>query len=98
MIVFDDMEPSEKIKIYDKGIDVKVPEHKYQLLVNYRLGDVLSPNIFPTEALKLEVNNFIDHIKSRSFHCDNDLVHGRNIVKILETADKALKMGKRVSI
>ena len=98
MIVFDDMEPSEIIKIYDKGINVTKPEEIHQLLVKYRSGDMLAPNISPTEALSLEVNNFIDQVKSNSMDSKNDLIHGRHVIRILEASNRSLKRNKRVSI
>lgn len=98
MIVFDDMEPSEKIKIYDKGINVTEPEEIHQLLVKYRSGDMLSPNISQTEALKLEVNRFIDQLKSNSPDSNNDLIHGRHIVEILEASNRSLKRNERVTL
>ena len=98
MIVFDDMESSEKIKIYDKGINVTEPEKIHQLLVKYRSGDMLAPNISPTEALKLEVSNFIDQVKSNSMNSDNDFMHGRHVVAILEASKRSLRRNERVSL
>ena len=96
MIVYDDMEPSEKIKIYDKGISLTEPEEIHQLLVKYRSGNMLAPNILPTEALKLEVSEFIDQVKSNSAYSDNDLTHGRYVVEILEASNQSLKRNQRV--
>ena len=96
MIVYDDMEPSEKIKIYDKGINVTEPEEIHQLLVKYRSGDMLAPNISPTEALKLEVSDFIEQVKLNTLDSDNDLVHGRHVVEILEASNRSLKSNERV--
>lgn len=96
MIVFDDMDPSEKIKIFDKGIDVKEPEEIYKLLVNYRSGDMLAPNISPTEALKLETESFINQIETKTQSSKNDLVNGRNVVEILEASSQSLKQSKKI--
>ncbi len=98
MIVYDDMEPSEKIKIYDKGINVTEPEKIHQLLIKYRVGDMLAPNISPTEALRLEVNDFINQINSNSKNSNNNLNHGRNIVEILEASNRSLKDKKRINL
>ena len=98
MIVFDDMELSEKIKIFDKGINVKRPEDIHKLLIKYRSGDMLSPNILPTEALKLEVSKFINQIKCNSLHSDNDLSNGRKVVKTLEASTRSLEKGKKVDL
>ena len=68
MIVFNDLDPSEKIKIYEKGITVKrTPEgieKVYKLLINYRSGDMWAPRIDQTEALQVEANHFIDCIEN----------------------------------
>jgi len=98
MIVYDDMEPSEKIKIYDKGINVTEPDKIHQLLIKYRVGDMLAPNISPTEALRLEVNDFINQINSNSKNSNNNLSHGRNIVEILEASNRSLKDKKRINL
>lgn len=98
MIVYDDMEPSEKIKVYDKGITVTEPEEIHKLLVKYRSGDMLAPNISPTEALKLEVSNFIEQVKLNTLDSDNDLMHGRHVVEILEASSRSLKKNERISL
>jgi len=98
MLVFDDMEPSEKIKIYDKGIDTEKPEEIYKLLVKYRSGDMRAPNISQTEALSIEINHYIDQIKSNSLHSLNDLKHGKQVVEILEASNKALKEKSTIAI
>ena len=52
MVVFDDLEASEKIKVYDRGISVNPsPENVYQMLVGYRTGDMWAPQLDVTEAL-----------------------------------------------
>src|SRR5438270_2848010 len=68
MIVYDDLEPSEKIKVYDKGITVNGDQHgaaaangqRYAMMVDYRTGDVWSPQLdITTEALSLELRHFV---------------------------------------
>ena len=62
MIVYDDLEQSEKIKVYDKGITLNNqpnPEKLYQLLVGYRTGDMLAPQIDVSEALRREIDHFL---------------------------------------
>tara|TARA_B100000886_G_C20419022_1_gene490590 strand:+ start:1344 stop:2348 length:1005 start_codon:yes stop_codon:yes gene_type:complete len=98
MIVFDDMESSEKIKIYDKGINVTEPEEIHELLVKYRSGDMWAPNFLTTEALYLEINNFVDQVKSNSLNSCNDLLYGRDVVEILEISNHSLKTNKRISL
>jgi predicted dehydrogenase len=90
MLVWNDMEPDEKIKIYDKGVQVKTKEGKYNLLVSYRSGDMWAPRIEQTEALKLMVEKFVDCIGNggRSI---NDGRAGLRVVNLLEAATKSLK-------
>src|ERR1700740_29374 len=62
MLVWNDLEPDEKIKVYDKGVEMTGGKGVYGLLVSYRSGDVWAPRIEQTEALKVELGYFIDCI------------------------------------
>lgn len=104
MIVYDDMEPSEKVKIYDKKVvfsDDGAKEDKeqvYKALVEYRTGDMRAPKIESTEALKLVAQEFVNSIneKRKPLTSGEDGLH---VVRILEAADKSLKQnGARVAI
>ncbi|HRH44234.1 MAG TPA: Gfo/Idh/MocA family oxidoreductase [Pyrinomonadaceae bacterium] len=98
MIVFDDMETSEKLKIYDKGIEVTNREGVYETLVQYRTGDMLSPKIPQTEALALATEHFIDCILNDKTPL-TDGVAGLNVVRILEASTESIKNhGKLVEI
>ena len=90
MIVWNDLEPDEKIKIYDKGVQVKTREGKYNLLVAYRSGDIWTPRVEQTEALKLMVDKFIDYI-SNGGRIINDGIAGMRVVRLLEACNKSLK-------
>ncbi len=90
MVVWNDVNPDEKIKIYDKGIDVKNREGVYKLLVSYRSGDMLAPKVEPTEALRLETQHFIDCITGDQTPI-NDGLAGLEVVKMLEACNKSLK-------
>jgi len=96
MIVYDDTEPSEKIRIYDKGVerDDSKPDPFFP---KYRLGDVLIPALPNTEALALEARHFIDCIggKAKPIVSGED---GLRMVEIMEAADKSLASGKPVKI
>jgi predicted dehydrogenase len=96
MLVWNDLEADEKIKIYDKGVDVTNGTGVYDLLVSYRTGDVWAPKVEQTEALKVELGYFIDCIlKDQS--PSNDGAAGLRVVRLLEAADESLKMrGKLV--
>lgn len=89
MLLWNDLEPDEKIKVYDKGVQVKTKEGKYNLLVNYRSGDMWAPKIEPTEALKLMAEKFVDYVENGG-SVVNDGVAGLQNVKMLEAASKSL--------
>lgn len=96
MIVYDDLEPSEKVKIYDKGITVNGnSESVYQMLIGYRTGDMWSPKLDMTEALRTEGLHFIDCI-TKGDRPITDGVAGLQIVRILETATQSLKQQGRL--
>ena len=94
MLVFDDVQPSEKIKIYDKGITIKngQKESLYKTLIQYRIGDVQVPNIPNTEALKTETRHFVECL-SNGKKSDSDGEAGLYVVRILEAAQKSLDKG-----
>src|SRR5204862_4972267 len=90
MLVWNDLEADEKIKVYDKGVKITNREDLHELLVSYRSVDVCSPKVEQTEALKVELLYFIDCILNdqRPF---NDGVAGLRVVKLLEAADQSLQ-------
>lgn len=90
MLVWNDLEPDEKIKVYDKGIEVKTKEAEYKMLVNYRSGDMHAPRIEPMEALKIEAEYFVRCIK-RNETPVNDGLSGLRVVKMLEACNQSLK-------
>jgi predicted dehydrogenase len=90
MLVWNDLEADEKIKIYDKGVNISSGQGVRELLVSYRSGDMWSPKVEQTEALRAETKYFIDCI-SKGQKPFNDGVAGLRVVKILEAADKSLK-------
>ena len=95
MIVYDDVEPSEKLKIYDKGVDVVDSEQLvHQALVSYRLGDVWAPRLDITEALQTELRHFLHCIESH----DTPRTDGRSglrVIKILEAACQSMSADGR---
>lgn len=98
MLVFDDMENFEKIKIYDSGIEIQDKESIYNALVQYRIGDMYSPKVNQTEALSLGAKEFISSIKENRKPLTSG-EEGLKVVKILEAADKSIKnKGKLVEI
>lgn len=96
MIVYDDTEPSEKVKIYNKGVSYhEKKEDVYQMLVQYRSGDMLSPKLDTTEALKLVSKEFTDSIKENRKPL-TDGVAGLRVVKLLESATQSMKQKGKV--
>jgi predicted dehydrogenase len=94
MIVYDDLEPSEKVKIYNKGITLNNGEGRYQLLVGYRSGDMQAPQLDSTEALQAEVAHFIDCIERGCPPLTNGEM-GLRVVRILEAANHSLTQSGR---
>lgn len=90
MLVWNDLEADEKIKVYDKGVQVKNRQGVYELLVSYRSGDMWAPKIEQTEALKLEAEYFLDCIEKNETPF-NDGAAGLRVVKMLEAAHRSLK-------
>ena len=90
MIVYDDMENSEKVKLYDKGIEIKTKEDEYQKLVNYRLGDAYSPAINNIEALKGVIDDFIYSIRNKTKPL-SDGYAGLQTVRLLEASQESIK-------
>jgi predicted dehydrogenase len=96
MLVWNDLEADEKIKVYDKGVDIKSREGVYQMLVNYRSGDMWSPQVESGEALKTELDHFIDCIGTGKKPI-NDGHAGWRVVKMLEAANQSVsKRGELV--
>jgi predicted dehydrogenase len=89
MLVWNDLDPDEKIKIYDKGVQVRTKEGKYNLLVDYRSGDIWVPKIDQTEALRLMAEKFVDYVENGGTVV-NDGNAGLKIVKMLTAANKSL--------
>jgi predicted dehydrogenase len=91
MIVYDDMESSEKVKLYDKGITVKNgPESVYKMLVGYRSGDMYCPQLDVTEALRVEAQHFAECIEHKKVPVTNGFA-GLRVVSILEAATQSMK-------
>jgi predicted dehydrogenase len=90
MIVYDDLEPSEKVKVYDKGITVgNSAESVYKMLIQYRAGDMWAPRLEMTEALQNEVTHFLHCIQTGEQPLSDGMA-GWRVVKILEAACRSL--------
>jgi predicted dehydrogenase len=92
MIVYDDMEPSEKVKVYDSGVKVVTREGIYRTLVEYRTGDMFSPKLDQSEALSLVVDDFVSAVRSGQKPIA-DAESGLRVVRMLEAAGHSMKQG-----
>ena len=102
MLVWDDLDADEKVKIYDRGVNVKSTnggkDGTYELLVSYRSGDVHIPKLEATEALKAEAQYFVECVEKDQEPFNNG-VAGLQVVRLLEAADESIKNGgKRVPL
>jgi len=95
MVLYDDIEPTEKVRVYDKGVTTNRNadrEADYQTLISYRTGDVWAPKLDATEALRYVVAEFIDAIRNgRKPLTDGEA--GLRVVRLLEAAQTSIKRG-----
>ena len=96
MLVWNDLDPAEKVRVYDKGADVKTEQGVHKLLVSYRSGDMWAPKVEELEALQLETRYFLDCVKNGTKPF-NDGQAGLRVVRILEAAELSLKQHKEVA-
>lgn len=89
MVIYDDVEPTEKIRVYDSGFVVNSPEDVHKWLVDYRFGDIHIPKLEQTEALLGVANDFVSSISSGTRPV-SDHQSGLNVVTVLEAAQKSL--------
>jgi predicted dehydrogenase len=99
MLVWNDLEADEKIRVYDKGVSMSTnPSNLHSLLVSYRSGDMWAPQVEQVEALRAETAYFLDCIEKNKTPF-NDGVSGVRVVRILEAADKSVRRrGEAVSL
>ena len=97
MILYDDIEPTEKVRVYDKGVTanrIGDREADYQTLVSYRTGDVWAPKLDTTEALRYVTAEFLNSIRDKRRPL-TDGQAGLRVVRLLEAAQQSLKEGGR---
>jgi len=99
MVVFDDLEASEKIKVYDRGISLNPsPENVYQMLIGYRAGDMWAPQIAVSEALTVEAAHFVACIRDGAQPITGGEA-GLHVVRLLEAATESMaKQGQLVTL
>ena len=92
MIVVDDMEPAEKVRVYDMGVNWTGQYQSYGEALSLRVGDISIPHITMTEPLKIECQAFIDAIKSGR-PPRSDGIDGLNVVRVLAAGERSLREG-----
>jgi len=98
MILYDDIETTEKVKIYDRGVDISSPEDVHHARIAYRLGDMWAPKLDQTEALRYVTSEFVDCIQTGRRPL-TDGISGLNVVKILEASEMSIKRhGREVKL
>jgi len=92
MIMYDDLEPSEKVKVYDKGVTVNKNGSNgvYDMLVGYRTGDMWAPKLSSTEALHTEMSHFRECIEQNKQSITSGEI-GLRVVQILEAANRSME-------
>lgn len=90
MLVWNDLEADEKIKVYDKGVKIQSSENVYDLLVSYRSGDMWAPQVDRVEALEAEAGHFVDCVMN-SKRPANDGQAGRRVVQMLQAASRSVQ-------
>jgi predicted dehydrogenase len=91
MITYDDLEPSEKIKVYDKGVSLTDdPEQIQEMRVGYRTGDMWAPKLATTEALRVEGEHFVDCIENSKVPETNGRL-GVRVVELIEAATRSMQ-------
>ena len=89
MVVWNDLEADEKVKVYDKGVKISSREGVYELLMSYRSGDMWSPQLEQGEALRQELSYFVDCVSTGQEPFNNGSA-GLRVVRMLETASESL--------
>ncbi len=98
MIVWNDLDADEKVKVYDKGVKITSREGVYDLLVSYRSGDMWAPQLEQVEALRQELSYFVECITTGTEPFNNGCA-GLRVVKMLEAASESLnKRGALVRV
>jgi predicted dehydrogenase len=95
MVVYDDTDPSEKIKIYDRGVVLPPPSTFGEFQLTYRMGDMVAPNLSNREPLAAELENFVTCIQTGAEPVSSG-EFGANVVRILEKAANSLQGGSEI--
>src|SRR5437870_971979 len=96
MVVYDHLDSDNQIKIFDKGIELREDQDRYNVLVQYRMGDLLIPKVDQTEALETACKHFVHCIKTGEKPI-TDGYAGLRVVELLEAAERAMKNERKSS-
>ncbi len=91
MVIYDDLEPVEKVKVFDRGVD-RQPDSFGEYQLTYRSGDILSPRLDTTEPLRLECAHFLECIQSGK-EPDSGARSGVDVVRVIQAAERSLRAG-----
>ena len=98
MILYNDLEPSEKVRVYDTGYNHKTEEDRTRIMVDYRTGDVYIPKLSSREALAGVADDFIQSVIHKRDPMSNATL-GKSVVRILEASQESIKNnGKEIRI
>ncbi len=98
MLLWDDIPSDEKIKVYDRGVELKIQtteEKEHEMLISYRIGDVYIPQLDNTEALKKEIEYLLDCLENNQEPINNGQA-GLLVVRLLESANKSISQRGQV--
>jgi predicted dehydrogenase len=91
MILFNDLEPSEKVKVYDRGVILNGgTEQVYRMMVDYRTGDMWAPHLSTTEALRTEADHFVACIDGGLDPITGGTM-GLRVVELIEAANRSMR-------
>jgi predicted dehydrogenase len=98
MVVYNDLSPNERIRIYDSGVEPSsIADSMHALPMNYRWGDIVSPFVSFEEPLAVQDAHLIDCVRTGA-RPRTDGASGLAVVRVLEAADKALRSGHEVAL
>lgn len=89
MLVYDDVEPVEKLRLFDMGVEWPEPDHLGTGMLRYRYGDIVSPRVSPIEPLQEECRHFAECVREHRTPISDGMV-GTRVVELLEMADRSL--------
>ena len=92
MLVYNDTEPSEKVRVYDRGVRVTTQDGIYETLIDYRTGDMWAPKLDNREALAVECEHFLDCVRFKKVP-RTSAAAGLTVVRLLEAAERSLAAG-----